>query len=82
MIDRQGTSLHQLGQHLCDKGVYTVESEIRGVLYAHHDGHLIIFTNSFGDVAIKDNQLDRFIAELQGIREDLEFRKVAKIKGA
>jgi len=82
MINRQGASLHQIGQHLCDKGVYTIESEIRGLMYAHHDGHLMILTNSYGDIAIKDNQLDRFIEELQGIKDDLEFRKNAKVKGA
>ena len=73
--DRIATSLDR-------KGVYTVDSEFRGVMYAIKGSAIVVFGGKNGILSVDVDQAETFLEELRGIVDLAKSRKAMQIKGA
>ncbi len=53
-------------------GIYTVESERRGIMYFYSDGEYAIVTASKGVLRMSADEAEAILSELAGIKDDIE----------
>lgn len=53
-------------------GIYAVESEKRGIMYFYNDGEYAIVTASKGTLRMSADEAGTILAELAGIKEDVD----------
>ena len=64
------------------KGVYTIDSEFKGVMYAIKSNTIVVFGGKNGNLSIGVEQAEMFIEELKEIVDLAKSRKAMQIKGA
>lgn len=72
--------------HLIDTlermGKYTVDSKFLGTSYMIDKNNILVLGGEAGILAIRLENVDKFIEELQGIKELAIDRKTMRLKGA
>ena len=64
------------------KGIYTIDSEFKGVMYAIKSNTIVVFGGKNGNLSIGVEQAEMFIEELKEIVDLAKSRKAMQIKGA
>lgn len=54
------------------EGIYLVQSERRGMMYAYNEGEYAIMTASGGVVRLTPAQVETVLIELAGIKDDVD----------
>lgn len=90
-MSNQKIEIRKFGQYNVDKllyeldrdgEAYTVDSEYNGTGYAYKNGTLIICGGKNGALSVALSEARRFLEEVMGVVELMEYRKQEGVKGA